>query len=70
MRRILLCTLPAVFGLAVTPALAQQAISTPILTSDENFRDLAGIAARYGGTGFADPTANNGAPACSIAQRC
>jgi protein tyrosine/serine phosphatase len=60
MRRILLCALPAVFGLAVPHALAQQVISTPILTSDENFRDLAGIAARYGGTGFADTTANNG----------
>jgi protein-tyrosine phosphatase len=60
MRRILLCAMPAVFGLAVPHALAQQAISTPILTSDENFRDLAGIAARFGGTGFADTTANNG----------
>jgi protein-tyrosine phosphatase len=60
MRRILLCAMPAVFGLAVPHALAQQAISTPILTSDENFRDIAGIAARYGGTGFADTTANNG----------
>ena len=60
MRRILLCAMPAVFGLAVAHALAQQAIATPILTSDENFRDLAGIAARFGGTGFADTTANDG----------
>jgi protein-tyrosine phosphatase len=60
MRRILLGATPAVFWLTVAHALAQQAISTPILTSDENFRDVAGIAARYGGTGFADTTANNG----------
>ena len=60
MRRILLGATPAVFWLAVAHAFAQQAISTPILISDENFRDLAGIAARYGGTGFADTTANNG----------
>jgi protein-tyrosine phosphatase len=60
MRRILLGATPAVFWLAVTQALAQQAITTPILPSDENFRDIAGIAAQYGGTGLADTTANNG----------
>ncbi len=60
MRRILLCAMPAVFGLAVAHSLAQQVIATPILASDENFRDLAGIAARFGGTGFADTTANDG----------
>ena len=41
-------------------ALAQQPISTPMLASDPNFRDLAGIAARYGGTGFSDITNKNG----------
>ncbi len=45
MRRILLGATPAVFWLAVAHALAQQAITTPILASDENFRDIAGIAA-------------------------
>jgi hypothetical protein len=60
MRRILLGATPAVFWLAITHALAQQAITTPILASDENFRDIAGIAAQYGGTGFPDTTANNG----------
>jgi protein tyrosine/serine phosphatase len=60
MRRILLGATPAVFWLAVTPAAAQQAITTPILASDPNFRDLAGIAAIYGGTGFADVTAHDG----------
>ena len=60
MRGILLGATPAVFWLAVTPAAAQQAITTPILASDPNFRDLAGIAAIYGGAGFADVTAHDG----------
>lgn len=41
-------------------ALAQQAIVTPILTTAENFRDIAGIAASAGGTGFANLTSNFG----------
>jgi hypothetical protein len=60
MRRILLSATTALACLAVAHAQAQQAISTPSLSSDENFRDLAGISAHYGGTGFADTTANNG----------
>lgn len=60
MRRILLGAIPAMFCLAANHALAQQAINTPILASDGNFRDLAGIAARYGGTGFADTTSHGG----------
>ena len=52
MRRILLCATSALAWLAVSHALAQQAITTPILTTDPNFRDLAGIAAIYGGTGI------------------
>jgi protein tyrosine/serine phosphatase len=60
MRSILLCTTPVVLCLSFAPALAQQAISTPILASAQNFRDLAGISASNGGTGFADTTSNNG----------
>lgn len=60
MRRILLGATPAMFWLVLTQALAQQPISTPMLASDPNFRDLAGIAARYGGTGFSDITNKNG----------
>jgi protein-tyrosine phosphatase len=60
MRRVLLRATPAMLCLSVVRALAQQAISTPILMSDQNFRDLAGIAAQYGGTGYADTTSNNG----------
>lgn len=41
------------------PAFAQQAINTPILASDPNFRDLAGPAGgAYGGTGYADSAGN------------
>jgi len=43
-----------------TPAPAQQVIATPILTSAENFRDIAGIAASAGGTGFVNTTSNFG----------
>lgn len=39
---------------------AQQAIVTPILKTLPNFRDIAGISASNGGTGFANPVANNG----------
>lgn len=59
-RNVLLCTTPVVLCLSFAPALAQQAISTPILASVQNFRDLAGISASKGGTGFADTTSNNG----------
>jgi hypothetical protein len=59
-RKALLCTTPVLACLYSAPALAQQAISTPILASVQNFRDLAGISASNGGTGFADTTSNNG----------
>src|ERR1019366_1764816 len=49
-----------VLCLSCASALAQQPISTPILISAPNFRDLAGISASNGGTGFADTTSNNG----------
>lgn len=48
-----------VLCLSCPPAQAQQ-ITTPILSSAENFRDLAGIAAINGGTGFVNPTSNFG----------
>jgi protein tyrosine/serine phosphatase len=49
--------------LSVSAAAAQQAITTPIFTSpasDQNFRDLAGIAASMGGSGYADPAGHGG----------
>lgn len=50
----------AALALYAAPASAQQAINTPILQSVNNFRDLAGISASNGGTGFADTTAHDG----------
>ena len=41
-------------------AFAQYIINTPILTSVDNFRDVAGIAAVNGGTGYSNTVANNG----------
>src|ERR1035437_545609 len=60
MRNVLLCTTPVVLCLSAAPALAQQAIATPILASAENFRDVAGISASNGGSGFVETTSNNG----------
>jgi protein-tyrosine phosphatase len=59
-RKVLLCTIAAVICLSFSPASAQEAISTPILTSAPNFRDLAGISASNGGTGFVDTTSHDG----------
>src|SRR5579872_3248649 len=60
MRRILPCAASVALCLSFAPALAQQAITTPILATDQNFRDLAGISASNGGTGFADTTSHDG----------
>ncbi len=59
-RNLLLCAIAVVLCLSLTPATAQEIISTPILSSTPNFRDLAGISSSFGGTGFANTTANNG----------
>ena len=56
----LLRSVAVVLCLSFAPASAQQAITTPILQSGQNFRDLAGIAAPYGGTGYAETTSHNG----------
>ena len=58
MRRFWLRAAPAV--LLSSSALAQQAITTPILASDQNFRDVAGVSASNRGTGFADTASNSG----------
>jgi protein-tyrosine phosphatase len=58
--RRVVCALALVVCLSGATALAQQAIVTPRLTTAENFRDIAGIAANAGGTGFANLTSNFG----------
>jgi len=59
-RKGLICTIAVMFCLSFSPASAQQAISTPILATADNFRDLAGISASNGGTGFVNPTSHFG----------
>ncbi|MCB2189057.1 MAG: tyrosine-protein phosphatase [Deltaproteobacteria bacterium] len=59
-RKVVFFTLAAALCLAFSPARAQEAISTPILHSAPNFRDLAGISARHGGTGYVNPTDHGG----------
>ncbi len=59
-KNVFLCAIAVVLCLSFAPASAQQAITTPILTTAPNFRDLAGISASYGGTGFVNTTSNDG----------
>jgi hypothetical protein len=59
-KSVLFCTIIVALCLSFAPASAQQAISTPLLTTAPNFRDVAGIAASYGGTGFVNTTSNYG----------
>jgi protein tyrosine/serine phosphatase len=73
-RRVLLCTTAAATCLSAAPASAQQAITTPILTSLENFRDLAGIAAEVngvptGGTGLVNTTSHGGVARTGVFYR-
>ncbi len=69
-RSVLLCAIVAALCCgSFTPASAQEAISTPILQSAPNFRDLAGISASNGGTGFANTTANGGAMRTGVFYR-
>jgi protein-tyrosine phosphatase len=56
----LFCTAAAVLCVALRSASAQQSIDTPILSSDQNFRDVAGIAPSMGGSGSPDQTSNGG----------
>lgn len=55
--------------LAAHTAEAQQIISTPILTSAQNFRDLAGISIIDGGTGLANTTSHFGVARTGVIYR-
>jgi hypothetical protein len=59
-RRVLFCAVAVALCLSFAPVSAQQAITTPILTTAQNFRDLAGISTNNGGTGFINTTSNDG----------
>jgi hypothetical protein len=51
---------PLLLAATATPVAAQTAITTPILSSANNFRDIAGVATSMGGSGLAYATANDG----------
>jgi len=68
MGTVLLCSIAFVLCL-LTPAKAQLAVSTPILPSVTNFRDLAGIPVSFGGTGYVNPTANFGLMRAGVIYR-
>lgn len=59
-KKILHCTVFIALCLFLIQVHAQQAITTPILSTVLNFRDLAGISVSNGGSGFVNPTSNNG----------
>lgn len=59
-RNVLLGAIAMAACLSSTPASAQEAILTPVLSTAPNFRDLAGISASNGGSGFVNPTSNGG----------
>ena len=59
-RNVLLYTVAVVLLLSFKTTSAHEAITTPILISAPNFRDLAGISASHGGTGLVNPTSNDG----------
>ncbi|WP_243367457.1 tyrosine-protein phosphatase [Fundidesulfovibrio soli] len=59
-KSILYVTITLILCLSCAPARAQQPITTPILASAPNFRDIAGISASNGGTGFVNATSNFG----------
>lgn len=68
-RNLSFCIVSVVLCLSFSPVSAQEPISTPILTSTPNFRDLAGISASNGGTGFANTTGNGGAMRTGVIYR-
>jgi len=57
---VLLGSIAMAACLSSTAASAQEAILTPLLSTALNFRDLAGISVSNGGTGFVNPTSNDG----------
>ena len=59
-RIVLLGAIAMASCLSSTPASALEEILTPILSTAPNFRDLAGISASNGGTGFVETTSNGG----------
>ncbi len=67
--KLALCATVVAFFLPSPPASAQTPINTPILSSDENFRDLAGISAIYGGTGYSNLTTHGGAMRTGVFYR-
>lgn len=69
-RRLRTAILPLVFGLAGPSAFAQEAINTPIFNLPvTNFRDIAGVAQQFGGSGYAYDVAYNGTMRTGIFYR-
>jgi protein-tyrosine phosphatase len=60
MTKMTIYAAPVLLAVSAPPALAQEVINTPILSSVSNFRDIAGVAASEGGSGLSYTTSNGG----------
>lgn len=69
LRKIIFCSIAVALCLSFSPAWAEEAISTPILPTAPNFRDLAGISASHGGSGFANATSDFGVMRTGVIYR-
>lgn len=69
LRKAIFCSIAVALCLSFSPAWAQEAISTPILPTAPNFRDLAGISASHGGSGLANATSNFGVMRTGVIYR-
>ena len=69
MKKITIYATPVLLAVSAAPVHAQVAITTPILASVSNFRDIAGVAVADGGSGKSYTTANGGAMRTGVFYR-
>lgn len=69
LRKVIFCSIAVALCLSFSPAWAREAISTPILPTAPNFRDLAGISASQGGSGLANTTSDFGVMRTGVIYR-
>lgn len=68
--RLCAAVLPLACMLSASEAVAQEAITTPILSLPvTNFRDIAGVAQQFGGSGYAYTTAHDGTMRAGVFYR-
>lgn len=69
-KRLCAAALPLAFVLSASAAFAQTAITTPIFSLPvTNFRDIAGVAQQFGGSGYAYTTSHDGSMRTGVFYR-